>query len=261
MRHFKLTIAYDGTDFHGWQMQSGKPTIQGEIVSVLRRLTQDRGIVLHGAGRTDAGVHALGQVASFRAQSALSAAEFQRALNALLPPAIRVVGAEEVGPEFHARWSARGKIYCYRLYRGKVVPPAIWRYVLHYPFPLDEERMRAAAAKFVGSHDFAAFAASTGSEEDDKERSTIREVYSAELVRCASGEELHYVVRGRSFLRYMVRKMVGTLLDVGRGRLEPEDIDRLYESRDRSKSGPTVPPQGLCMVSVEHEEAWRVGKP
>jgi tRNA pseudouridine38-40 synthase len=261
MRHFKLTIAYDGTDFHGWQIQSGKPTIQGEIVSVLRRLTQDKGIVVHGAGRTDAGVHALGQVASFRAQSALSAAEFQRALNALLPPAIRIVASEEVGPDFHARWSARGKTYCYRLYRGKVVPPAIWRYVLHYPFPLDEERMRAAAAKFVGSHDFAAFAASTGSEEDDKERSTIREVYSTELLRCSNGEELHYIVRGRSFLRYMVRKMVGTLLDVGRGRLEPEDIDRLYESRDRSKSGPTVPPQGLCMVSVEHEEAWRVGKP
>src|SRR5262249_48883935 len=140
----------------------------------------------------------------------------------------------------------------------KVVPPFLWRYVLHYPFPLDEDKMRDAAARFVGSHDFASFAASTGSEEDDKERSTIREIYSTELVRSVDNEELVFTVRGRSFLRYMVRKMVGTLLDVGRGRLTPEDIDRLFDLRDRSKSGPTVPPQGLCMVSVELVESFRV---
>jgi tRNA pseudouridine38-40 synthase len=260
MRYFKLTIAYDGTDFHGWQMQTGKPTIQGEIVNVLRRLTQEN-TALHGAGRTDAGVHALGQVGSFRTQSGLSAEEFQRALNALLPNSIRIVAAEEVGPEFNARWSARGKIYRYRLYRGRVVPPMIWRYVLHYPFPLDEGAMRDAAARFVGTHDFASFAASTGSEDDDKERSTEREIYSTELVRSPDNEELVFTVCGRSFLRYMVRKMVGTLLDVGRGRLKPEDIERLYELRDRSKSGPTVPPQGLVMVEVQHEEAWRLGRP
>jgi tRNA pseudouridine38-40 synthase len=260
MRYFKLTIAYDGTDFHGWQMQTGKPTIQGEIVNVLRRLTQEN-TALHGAGRTDAGVHALGQVGSFRTQSGLSAEEFQRALNALLPNSIRIVAAEEVGPEFNARWSARGKIYRYRLYRGRVVPPMIWRYVLHYPFPLDEGAMRDAAARFVGTHDFASFAASTGSEDDDKERSTEREIYSTELVRTPDNEELVFTACGRSFLRYMVRKMVGTLLDVGRGRLKPEDIERLYELRDRSKSGPTVPPQGLVMVEVQHEEAWRLGRP
>ena len=257
MRYFKLTIAYDGTDFHGWQIQANKPTIQGEIVNVLRRITQEN-VQLHGAGRTDAGVHALGQVGSFRTQSALSAGEFQRALNALLPSTIRIAAAEEVGPDFHARWSARGKIYRYRLYRGKVVPPMLWRYVLHYPFPLDEDTMRIAASRYVGPHDFAAFAASTGSEDDDKERSTVREIYSSELVRSEGGEELVYTVCGRSFLRYMVRKMVGTLLEVGRGKLTPADIGRLYELRDRSKSGPTVPPQGLCMVSVEHEEAFRV---
>jgi len=257
MRYFKLTIAYDGTDFHGWQAQSNQPTIQGEIVSVLRRITQDA-TVLHGSGRTDAGVHAFGQVASFRTQSPLSAAEFQRALNALLPPTIRIMKSEQVGPDFNARWSARGKTYQYRLYRGKIVPPMLWRYVLHYPFPLDEDAMRDAAARFVGNHDFASFAASTGSEEDDKERSTQREIYSTELARSSDNEELVFTVRGRSFLRYMVRKMVGTLLDVGRGKLQPQDIDRLYELKDRSKSGPTVPPQGLCMVSVEHEEAWRL---
>ena len=260
MRHFKLTIAYDGTDFHGWQIQANKPTIQGELVNVLQRLTQDK-IYLHGAGRTDAGVHALGQVASFKTQSALSSQEFQRALNALLPPTIRVVGVEEVGPDFHARWSARCKTYLYRLYRGKVVPPMIWRFVLHYPFPLDEDAMGAAAARFVGTHDFAAFAASAESEDEDHERSTMREIYSAKLVRSEDGQELVFTVSGRSFLRYMVRKMVGTLLDVGRGRLTPQDIERLYETKDRSKAGPTVPPQGLVIVEVQHHEAWRVGRP
>jgi tRNA pseudouridine38-40 synthase len=258
MRYFKLTIAYDGTNYHGWQAQSNKPTIQGEIISVLERLTQER-IALHGAGRTDAGVHALGQVGSFRTQSLLSAAEFQRALNALLAHEIRIIGSEEVGPTFNARWSAKGKTYRYRLYRGRVVPPFIHRYVLHYPFPLDEDLMRDAAARFVGVHDFTSFAASTGSEDDDRERSTEREVFSTELTRSADNEELVFTVKGRSFLRYMVRKMTGTLLDVGRGRLAPDDIDRLYELKDRSKSGPTVPPQGLVMVEVFHEEPWRVG--
>src|SRR5579859_7275631 len=257
MRYFKLTIAYDGTDFHGWQIQSNKPTIQGEIVNVLRRITREN-VQLHAAGRTDAGVHALGQVGSFRTLSTLSAAEFQRALNALLPPTIRIAGAEEVGPDFHARWSARGKTYRYRLYRGKVVPPSVWRYVQHYPFPLDEDAMRMAASRFVGPHDFASFAASTGSEDDDKERSTVREIYASDLASSEDGEELVYTVRGRSFLRYMVRKMVGTLLDVGRGKLVPDDIPRLYQLRDRAKSGPTVPPQGLCMVEVMHDEAWRL---
>ncbi|MGB8324621.1 MAG: tRNA pseudouridine synthase A, partial [Candidatus Acidiferrum sp.] len=147
----------------------------------------------------------------------------------------------------------------YRLYRGKVVPPFAWRYVLHYPFPLDEDAMRYAAARFVGGHDFTSFAASTGSEDDDKERNMEREIYATELKRTDDREELWFTVHGRSFLRYMVRKMMGTLLDVGRGKLKPEDIEKLYELRDRSKSGPTVPPQGLCMVCVEHEEKWRVG--
>jgi tRNA pseudouridine38-40 synthase len=141
-----------------------------------------------------------------------------------------------------------------------VVPPMLWRFVLHYPFPLDEDAMRDAATRFVGVHDFASFAASSGSEDDDKEKSTIREIYATELVRSSDGEEFVFTVRGRSFLRYMVRKMVGSLLDVGRGRLQAADIDKLYELRDRSKSGPTVPPQGLFMVEVHHDEAWQVGR-
>src|SRR5260221_4917289 len=160
MRYLKLTIAYDGTDYHGWQTQSSKPTIQGEITSVLRRLTQEN-ISMHAAGRTDAGVHALGQIGSFRTQSGLSPQEFQRALNAILPPAIRIVAAEETGPDFSARWSARAKIYRYRLYRGKVVPPMLWRDVLHYPVSIDEDRIKDVAAPVVGSHDFSAVSAST----------------------------------------------------------------------------------------------------
>jgi tRNA pseudouridine38-40 synthase len=257
MRYIKLTIAYDGTDFHGWQVQKNKPTVQGEIINVLRRLTQEN-ITLHGAGRTDAGVHALGQIGSFRTQSTLSAGEFQRALNAILPPTIRITQAEETGPQFNARWSAKGKIYRYRIYRGKVVPPMAYRYVLHYPFPLNEDAMREATSRFVGMHDFSSFAASTGSEEDDKERSMEREVYSAELVRSADNEELVFTIRGRSFLRYMVRKIVGTLLDVGRGKLTVEDIDRLFELKDRSRSGPTVPSQGLTMVEVQLDESFRL---
>jgi tRNA pseudouridine38-40 synthase len=257
MRYIKLTISYDGTDFHGWQAQKNRATVQGEIIRVLRRLTQEN-ITLHAAGRTDAGVHALGQVASFRTQSTLSAQDFQRALNAILPPTIRILQAEETGPQFNARWSAYGKTYRYRIYRGKVVPPHVHRYVLHYPWPLDEQAMREAATHFVGVHDFSSFAASTGSEEEDRDRAMEREVYSAELLRSADNEELVFTIRGRSFLRYMVRKIVGTLLDVGRGRLSVADIDRLFALKDRSKSGPTVPSQGLTMVEVNLEESFRI---
>jgi tRNA pseudouridine38-40 synthase len=258
MRYIKLTIAYDGTDFHGWQIQKNKPTIQGEIVNILRRLTQEPSITLHGAGRTDAGVHALGQIGSFRTKSALTPQEFQRALNAILPPTIRILEAEETGPQFNARWSAHGKIYRYRIYRGKVVPPMLHRYVLHYPFPLDEDAMRDATTRFVGIHDFSSFAASTGSEEEDQDRTMEREIYSADLSRTTDGAELIFTVHGRSFLRYMVRKIVGTLLDVGRGKLAPPDIDRLFALKDRSKSGPTVPSQGLTMVQVHLEESFRL---
>ena len=135
----------------------------------------------------------------------------------------------------------------------------MWRYVLHYPYPLDEGAMMDAAGRFVGlSHDFSSFAASTGSEEDDKERNMMREIFAADLKRTEDGEELWFTVHGHSFLRYMVRKMTGTLLEVGRRRLVPEDVERLFEIKDRSRSGPTAPPQGLCMLKVEHEEGFRV---
>jgi tRNA pseudouridine38-40 synthase len=253
MRNIKLTLAYDGAGFHGWQFQPGVPTIQGMLNDAARKITQEK-IVVRGASRTDTGVHALGQVAHFKTESGLTAAEFQRALNALLPPAIRVVAAEEVGPNFHARWQAQGKTYRYRIYRGRVLPPFEYRRVLHYPWPLDEGAMAAAARQFEGEHDFTSFAASSGSEEDDRERNMIRVLYSSEMVCDTNREETAYVVRGQSFLRYMVRKIVGTLLEVGKGRLTPADIPKLLELRDRSRSGPTVPPEGLYLVSLEYPD-------
>jgi len=254
MHNIKLTLAYDGTDFHGWQIQSGVPTIQGALTDVLRKITQE-GIQVHAAGRTDAGVHAAGQVAHFKTHSELTAAEFQRAFNALLPPAIRVVAAEEVGPEFHARWNAIAKTYEYRIFRGRIVPPFAWRYVLHYPFPLDEDAMFAAARLFEGEHDFTSYAASSGSEEEDAERTTVRLIFASEFRR--NGDELIYRICGRSFLRYMVRKIVGTLIDVGKGKLTPAQVEELFVLRDRSRSGMTVPPHGLCLISVEYPDPWK----
>ncbi len=259
MRNIKLTLAYDGTDFSGWQVQPGQSTVQGHLNDAAEKLTQSS-VTMQGAGRTDAGVHASGQVANFKTESEMSAEEFQRAFNALLPPSIRIMAAEEVGPNFHSRWDALAKTYRYRIFRGRIVPPPLWRYVQYDPFPLDFESMAEAAQKFEGEHDFTSFAASTGSEEDDRERVVVRTIYRSEFLRVPSesatggAEEWVYVVRGKSFLRYMVRKMVGTIVDVGRGRVRLEDISALFDLRDRSKSGPTMPPQGLCLVEVEYPE-------
>jgi tRNA pseudouridine38-40 synthase len=253
MRHLKLTIAYDGATFHGWQIQPGQPTIQGTIAEAASQITQEK-ILIHGASRTDTGVHALGQVAHFKTQSALSAAEFQRALNALLPPTIRIIAAEEVGPDFHARWQAQGKTYRYRIWRGQVLPPFEYERALHYSGPLDEVAMAQAARQFEGEHDFTSFSASSGSEDDDREREVVRAIYSSEVIREPDRDELAYIVRGRSFLRYMVRKIVGTLIEVGKGRLAPADIAPIFEARDRSRSGPTVPAKGLYLVSLEYPD-------
>jgi tRNA pseudouridine38-40 synthase len=259
MRNIKLIVAYDGTDFSGWQNQPGQCTIQGTLTDVLEKLTQRR-LTIHAAGRTDAGVHATGQVVNFKTQSPLTAEEFQRAFNALLPPSIRVNAAEEVGPDFHSRWNALAKTYRYRIFRGRVVPPFLWRYVQHEPFELNFGAMAEAARCFVGEHDFTSFAASTGSEEDDRERDTHRIIYCSEFLRAtecdsrAPADEWVYMIRGKSFMRYMVRKIVGTLMDVGRGKLAPSDLPELFALRDRSKSGATMPPHGLCLECVEYPD-------
>jgi tRNA pseudouridine38-40 synthase len=282
MKSIKITVAYDGADFHGWQWQPGMPTIQGSLGEAAEQITQEK-IMIFGASRTDAGVHAHGQVAHFKTRSTLTADDFRRALNALLPPQIRVVAAEEVGPDFHSRWNALAKTYRYRLFRGRVLPPFVYRRVLHYPWPLDEDAMARAARFFEGRHDFSSFAASSGSEDDDKDRDMMREIYRSEILsrpydaasggangaakvegggaesgKGIAGENdariLEYVVYGKSFLRYMVRKIVGTLLDVGKGKLKPEDIPLVFEMKDRSKSGMTVPPDGLYLMSLEYPD-------
>jgi tRNA pseudouridine38-40 synthase len=259
MRNIKLTIAYDGTDFNGWQSQPGQPTVQGALTDVLERLTQRR-LLIHAAGRTDAGVHAAGQVVNFKTQSTMSPGEFQHAFNALLAPSIRVNAAEEVGPDFHSRWDALAKTYRYRIFRGRVVPPFLWKYVLHDPCELNFDAMAEAAHLFVGEHDFSTFAASTGSEEDDRERTVTRTIYRSEWLRTQDGsprsqaEEWVYIVRGKSFLRHMVRKLVGTMMEVGRSRLSVVDVPELMALRDRSKSGGTMPPHGLCLEEVEYPD-------
>jgi tRNA pseudouridine38-40 synthase len=260
MRNIKFIIAYDGTDFCGWQAQPGQPTVQGALTDVLEKLTQSPP-AMHAAGRTDAGVHAAGQVANFKTESVMSCGEFQRACNARLPPSIRVNFAEEVAIDFHSRWDALAKTYRYRIFRGRVVPPFFWKYVQHDPSELNFEAMAEAAGLFAGEHDFTSFAASTGSEEDDRERTTLRMIYSSEFLRVPrdeavqGAEEWIYAVRGRSFMRNMVRKMVGTLLEIGRGRLAPSAVLELFALRDRGKSGMTMPPQGLCLESVEYPTA------
>ena len=253
MRNIKITLAYDGSEFHGWQIQPGMPTIQGALMDAAHKITDEK-IVIHGASRTDAGVHALAQVASFKTNSSLSAREFQRALNALIPQTVRIVHAEEVGQDFHARWNALGKTYRYRIFRGRVVPPFEWKYVLHYPYPLDEEAMARVAKALEGEHDFSSFAASSGSEEDDRERNMVKEIYRSEILRVPGTEEMVYEVRGRSFLRYMIRKVVGTLLEAGRGKFTVSDVEKLFEVKDRRKSGPTVPPDGLFLVGLDYPD-------
>jgi tRNA pseudouridine38-40 synthase len=287
MRNFKITICYDGSEFFGWQLQPGKTTVQGVLVGVASKLTQEN-VQVFGSGRTDAGVHALGQVAHFKTESdSLDARGFQRAFNALLPAFVRVLNVEEVGPRFNSRHDALAKTYQYRIYRGKVLSPFERKYVMHDPYPLNIAAMAEAARCFEGTFDFTSLAASTGSEELDRDRVTTRAVYSsrffvrtgnsfsrngflggvsADVIGDLSAEdaanievdELVYVVRGKSFMRYMVRKMVGTLLDVGRGKLRPADIPELIAAKDRSRSGPTAPPQGLYLVSVEYAETWKL---
>lgn len=254
MRNIKLTLAYDGTDFYGWAIQPDVPTIQGTVVDVLCKITQEK-IRLHASGRTDAGVHAFGQVAHFKTRSTIPATNLQRALNCLLPPTIRVLEAKDMPVDFHARWHAQAKTYRYRILRAAVCPPFLWRYVYHYPFPLDVEAMMAVVPQFEGEHDFSSF--SSWSSKDDEEKHKVRTVLSATLSWQQSEQELVFVVKGRAFLRHMVRKIVGTLIEIGKGRLAASDIPRIFAARDRTQAGPTVPASGLCLLEVAYPEAYR----
>jgi tRNA pseudouridine38-40 synthase len=244
MRTLKLTIQYDGTDYVGWQRQPNGVSIQ-ELVERAIEPIEGRAVTIVGAGRTDAGVHALGQVASVQLQSAIDAATLTRALNATLPEDVRVASAEEAAPDFNARFSAIGKVYAYRIWRGAFLPPFERRYVWHVPPPLDVERMREAARPLTGRHDFSAFRAA-GSDAATSER-TIRD-----LRLDAEGERITLTIGGDGFLRYMVRAITGTLVDVGQGRRSVESVAAALASRDRAQAGPTAPAKGLVLLKVEY---------
>jgi len=265
VRNLKLILSYDGTEFAGWQVQPGSSTIQGELASAIGRLTGEN-VLPQGSGRTDAGVHALAQTASFETESRIPIENWLRALNDILPSAIRVLEASEVAPEFHARKSATAKTYRYRIFRGAICPPFLARYVWHYPYPLDEPAMIAAGGEVVGERDFTSFAAvdpeRVKRRESGKNRNesglctaqahstNVRTIFSSEWA--CENEELIYTVRGSGFLHHMVRNLVGTFLLVGRGSLTREDIGRILDARKRMEAGATAPANGLYLVAVEY---------
>ena len=239
MRRIRLTLAYDGGPFHGWQVQPGLPTIQGALEEIVSGI---EGAPVHvaGSGRTDAGVHALAQVAAFSIENPIPLPNLRRAINRLLPPAIRVSAVEEVDAAFHPRFDAKAKTYEYRIVRGEVSSPFDWPYVHHYPYPLDEARMARLAGVFAGEHDFTAFAATD--ERDAEGRSKVRTVFSSTIAR--DGDRLIYRVRGSGFLKHMVRNLVGTLIEAGRGNLSDTEFP--------ARSGATAPAKGLFLIGVEY---------
>lgn len=248
MRTLKLTLAYDGTRFVGWQRQATGESIQGLLEAVLARI-EGSPVTVHGAGRTDAGVHALGQVASVQVACTHDTVTLARALNAQLPPDIRVCSVEEAAPGFHARFGARAKTYRYQIRNAPVVSPFERAYVWHVPEPLHLDAMNRAAAMLVGTHDFAAFR-SVGQET----ASTVRTVRRSALAREASGL-LTYEIEGDGFLRHMVRAIVGTLVEIGRGwrGQDAAVMAALLEGRRREDAGATAPARGLFLVRVDYD--------
>jgi tRNA pseudouridine38-40 synthase len=279
VRTWKLTLAYDGTDFHGWQVQPEELTIQGELQSALGRITGESPLP-QGSGRTDAGVHALAQVASFQLRAPIPAENLHRALNRTLPRSIRILSAEMVPASFHARHSALAKTYEYRIFRGEICPPFLARFVYSYPTPLNPNALDESARLFLGDHDFLSFAATDPdlaartsvaaqrSDEDslaggnsnsapERANSAVRTIFTSqwELRETDSGDLLIYTVRGNGFLHHMVRNLVGTMLDVGRGYLPVSVIPQIIAARSRAAAGPTTPARGLFLHSVEYPAA------
>lgn len=264
-----LTLAYDGTDFQGWQIQPGLPTIQGELQAAIGRITGESPLP-QGSGRTDAGVHALAQVASFQLRAPIPPENLHRALNRTLPLSIRISAARAARSTFHARHSAIAKTYEYHILRAPDCSPFLARYVYTFPAPLDFDTLQGCARHFVGEHDFKSFSAT---EPDLAQRSalephasadtdppslppgsTTRTIFSSawEKHSMPEGDLLVYRVRGNGFLHHMVRNLVGTMLDAGRGHLPLEEIPAILAARSRSAAGPTAPARGLFLHSVEY---------
>jgi tRNA pseudouridine38-40 synthase len=267
-RNIRLRIAFDGTGFHGWQIQTDKPTIQGTIRDAIEMITGER-VTLTGSGRTDSGTHARGLVANFVTTSTMPVTAWVPALNRQLPTAIRVLSAARVPLAFHARRAARSKIYRYQIYRGKIQPPHLEREFFHYPFSLDLPLMERAARSFLGEHDFASFAAGSGKKDGSHSveadsappepeitgttlsaRATVRQIFRCSLT--SRGRSLIFTVEGNGFLHHMVRNMVGTLLELGRGRITFEQFQELFGKRDRTLAGFTAPAHGLILLRVRY---------
>lgn len=242
-----MHVAYDGSEFHGWQVQPGLSTIQGVLEEILSGI-EGEPVAVAGSGRTDAGVHALAQVAAFSMGNRIPVDNLRRAVNRLLPLDIRIFNVEEVDAEFHPRFDATAKTYEYRLFRGEIVPPFERRYVYHYPYPLRVEAMAEAAVVLEGLHDFTVFAAADPKNGPDK--SKVRRIFSSRLA--LDGERLVYRVRGSGFLKHMVRNIVGVLLEVGKGNISVGDVEARLNPRSGIRPGPSVPGCGLTLIGVEY---------
>jgi tRNA pseudouridine38-40 synthase len=252
MTTFKITVSYDGTDLVGWQRQASGTSVQGLLEDVLREL-EGRRVTVHGAGRTDAGVHALGQVASFVLDRQITPVVLRQAMNAHLPETVRVLDASAAPAAFHARFDATARTYRYRIWNADVLDPFERAYAWHVLGPLDLDAMTAAARTLEGPHDFAAFQGSGGTA-----ATTAREVYMSRacLVQRgrtgAEGRLIAYEVTGSGFLRHMVRTIVGSLIEIGRGRRDAAWLGELLRVGDRTRAGPTVPAHGLFLVGVDY---------
>jgi tRNA pseudouridine38-40 synthase len=247
MRRIKLILSYDGTDYNGWQVQPGLPTIQGLLEAAFLDIEKTP-VHVAGSGRTDAGVHALAQVAAVSIRNPIPTRNLKKALNRLLPPDIRVNSVEEMPDSFHPRFDATSKTYEYRLFRGEVCPPFERRYLHHHPYPMDDRRFIDAAGLLEGEFDFSCFAASD--DRDSQERSKVRRILSSAAV--LEGERLIYRVTGSGFLKHMVRNIVGTLLEAGKGNIHAEGIRELLSAPPKVKAGPTAPASGLFLIEVHY---------
>jgi tRNA pseudouridine38-40 synthase len=247
MRRIKIQLAYDGTDFHGWQVQRGLPTIQGVVEQVISEI-EGKPVQVAGSGRTDAGVHALAQVAAFSIDNPIPVDNLRRAMNRLLPRNVRITDVEETAPEFHPRFDAKAKTYEYRIYRGEICSPFERRYVHHHPYPVDTSVMIEAARLLEGEHDFSAFAATD--ERDAAGGSKVRTIFDSRLEE--GRDRLTYQVRGSGFLKHMVRNIVGVLLEVGKGNLDRSGVLARLEPECGLAAGPAAPARGLFLVSVEY---------
>ncbi len=252
-RRIRITVSYDGTNYHGWQVQPELPTVQGTLEAVLEQIEEAGdsapAIKVEASGRTDAGVHALTQVAAFNLNNPIPVDNLRRAINRLLPRDIRVLSAEEAAPNFHPRFDATAKTYEYRILRAEICSPFDRLYTYHHPFPLDEEKMIQLAPVLEGEHDFSAFAASDDT--DGLGRSKVRRIFSSRLERVE--DRLIYRVRGSGFLKHMVRNIVGVLLEAGKGNLSCADIEARMAPGCMLQPGPSAPARGLFLISVEYE--------